>query len=300
MRSELPGFRDRRQRLVDVLAAIELPAGARVLHFGCGIGDLTRLLELRWPDAEIVGVDTDPQSIDVARRSSRRAYFGLFDAAFANAHAGKFDFVLSHHVLDRMLYLEGAIKDLARLTGDGGQMLHVLSNGDAGMRARPTDLLGADVQLLTAGDLFTAFLQHGRWRVELAYGEHSIGWLRRMSESRSRAWLSLNDDVATRSWFGGALTMLWFGALACLRAPARALFGGCRGWMWLPALVLAPISLPVELLLWWLDRREWHRRRSDPRGGEVFVRLFRIAAAPAPSVAPPVVSTPETMPTPQP
>jgi len=46
-----------------------------------------------------------------------------------------------------------------------------------------------------------------------------------------------------------------------------------------PALLLAPLSLPVEALVRAADRREWRTRARDPRGAEMFVRLQRAAMA---------------------
>jgi trans-aconitate methyltransferase len=38
-----------------------------ILEVGCGVGHITARLKARWPDAEVVGVDVSPHSIEIAR-----------------------------------------------------------------------------------------------------------------------------------------------------------------------------------------------------------------------------------------
>ena len=62
-------FWDQRRRpALDLIARLRPdPAPRRILDLGCGPGTVTTLLADRWPDAEIVGVDSSPEMLDDAR-----------------------------------------------------------------------------------------------------------------------------------------------------------------------------------------------------------------------------------------
>jgi trans-aconitate 2-methyltransferase len=52
----------------DFLGWLTLPAGARVLDVGCGVGDFTARLATLGPGVEVLGVDADPGMIAAAAR----------------------------------------------------------------------------------------------------------------------------------------------------------------------------------------------------------------------------------------
>lgn len=52
----------------DLVARVEHQAPRSVVDLGCGPGDLTETLALRWPDAQVVGIDSSVGMIDVARQ----------------------------------------------------------------------------------------------------------------------------------------------------------------------------------------------------------------------------------------
>ena len=62
-------FWDQRRRpALDLIARLRLdPAPQRILDLGCGPGTVTTLLADRWPDAQIVGVDSSPTMLADAR-----------------------------------------------------------------------------------------------------------------------------------------------------------------------------------------------------------------------------------------
>jgi len=64
-------FADHRLRpAVDLLARIPLAAPGLVFDLGCGPGTVTRLLAERWPDAEVVGVDSSAAMLAKAREEA--------------------------------------------------------------------------------------------------------------------------------------------------------------------------------------------------------------------------------------
>lgn len=63
-------FADQRTRAaVDLTAAIRLDAPHRIVDLGCGPGNSTQVLRLRWPQAEVIGVDHSSEMIAAARAS---------------------------------------------------------------------------------------------------------------------------------------------------------------------------------------------------------------------------------------
>jgi trans-aconitate 2-methyltransferase len=74
-------FSDERSRpFFDLVGRIGASAPAMVVDLGCGPGQLTAKLADRWPDATVVGVDSSPEMISVARQQkSEHVEFVLAD-----------------------------------------------------------------------------------------------------------------------------------------------------------------------------------------------------------------------------
>lgn len=61
-------FADHRLRPgLELLGRIAVDEPGRVLDLGSGTGNLTRLLEQRWPGATVFGIDSSPEMLDTAR-----------------------------------------------------------------------------------------------------------------------------------------------------------------------------------------------------------------------------------------
>lgn len=75
-------FEDERTRPAsDLLARVPLDRPALAFDLGCGPGNSTALIAARFPDAEIVGLDTSPAMLDSARQRLPQLRFALADAA---------------------------------------------------------------------------------------------------------------------------------------------------------------------------------------------------------------------------
>jgi trans-aconitate 2-methyltransferase len=59
----------RERPALDLLARVPLDNPGRVYDLGCGSGNTTRLLQQRWPNARITGVDSSPEMLAEARRA---------------------------------------------------------------------------------------------------------------------------------------------------------------------------------------------------------------------------------------
>lgn len=78
--------RERAQAFHDLLHRIPEVRVRRAADLGCGTGDLTRMLLDRWPEAQVVGVDSSSEMLaaagqTVSRGDSGRLHFELADLA---------------------------------------------------------------------------------------------------------------------------------------------------------------------------------------------------------------------------
>jgi trans-aconitate 2-methyltransferase len=72
---------ERTRAAIDLLAQVPLERAGRIVDVGCGPGNSTELLALRYPDADILGLDNSPAMLEAARARLPGARFEAADAA---------------------------------------------------------------------------------------------------------------------------------------------------------------------------------------------------------------------------
>ena len=118
--SDPDGRRLRGHRICEALAAfggVELPR-AIILDIGCSTGLITD--EIAQRAAFAVGVDVDADSIDYARRNSRRACFALAAAAELPFADGWFDAAVCNHVYEHVPDAMALMREIRRVLRPGG------------------------------------------------------------------------------------------------------------------------------------------------------------------------------------
>ena len=114
------------ESLTGALEAIP-EAPARVLDIGTGTGTAARAIALRWPGADVVGVDVSEQMIAEARRLTppelaERLRFDLVDASALPFDGGSFELVMLSNMIP-------FFDEIDRVLAPGGHVAFVWSVG---------------------------------------------------------------------------------------------------------------------------------------------------------------------------
>ncbi len=93
---------ERDRPIMDLIHSIGMELPARIIDIGCGPGNSTSLLKARWPDAEVMGIDTSPSMVDRAKDICPDATFIIGDASKDLSSLGLFDMVFANASLQWM------------------------------------------------------------------------------------------------------------------------------------------------------------------------------------------------------
>jgi ubiquinone/menaquinone biosynthesis C-methylase UbiE len=108
-----------------------IKSGFRVLDIGCGTGSMAILIKQMHPEAEVVGIDPDPDALAVSVRKAKRARLPVeFDRGFADHMPyadASFDRVFSSFMFHHLAAAEksATLAEVRRVLKVGGS-LHLL------------------------------------------------------------------------------------------------------------------------------------------------------------------------------
>jgi len=107
-------FSHSRQEIAPLLP----PSAIRVLEIGCSAGGTMAWLKAKWPDAEFVGVDGNPNVLGKLRSLGEKSF--IHDLENPLPEIGQFDLILALDILEHLRQPALVLKDLVdRLTHSG-------------------------------------------------------------------------------------------------------------------------------------------------------------------------------------
>ena len=117
-----------------------LPRNAQVLDVGAGTGEFSARIAAAWPDAQVLGVELLPASVQLAREKhaalAPRLTFEVGDAFALDLPDNTYDLVANRHMVQSVPHVERILAELVRVTRPGGHvhllaedytMLHMMS-----------------------------------------------------------------------------------------------------------------------------------------------------------------------------
>jgi trans-aconitate 2-methyltransferase len=110
---------ERTQPSLDLIARIALADAQTIIDLGCGPGNSTRALRMRWQRARITGIDNSPQMIEKARATYPNEMWLLADAG-AWSPAEPCDLVFSNATLQWIPDHDALIPRLCDAVAPGG------------------------------------------------------------------------------------------------------------------------------------------------------------------------------------
>jgi ubiquinone/menaquinone biosynthesis C-methylase UbiE len=108
-----------------------IAAGLRVLDIGCGTGSMAIVIKRTYREADVIGIDPDPDALSVCERKARRAGLSIeFDRGFADHMPyadASFDRVFSSFMFHHLAAEEksATLREIRRVLKPGGS-LHLL------------------------------------------------------------------------------------------------------------------------------------------------------------------------------
>ena len=102
----------------------------RVLEAGCGDGSLLQAVQLRWPEAAVVGLEPSHTAVEFARSSGRAVFQGMIGQATPEpVSQGGFDLIYAVHVIEHTPDPSAFLSALAPLLAPGGRIIITCPDG---------------------------------------------------------------------------------------------------------------------------------------------------------------------------
>jgi ubiquinone/menaquinone biosynthesis C-methylase UbiE len=132
------------------VAEARIPVGGTVIDVGCGTGRaLPALREAVGPRGAVIAIDLTPEMLSRARPRGRAAHAALIlaDARHLPVATASADAVFAAGLITHLPDIEAGLRQLARVTRPGGQLIVFHPSGRAALAARHGRTLGPDEPL---------------------------------------------------------------------------------------------------------------------------------------------------------
>lgn len=110
---------ERTQPSVDLVSRIDHIQAKSIIDIGCGPGNSTQILEKKWPESDIVGIDSSPSMIESASSKYPRIKWVVADASTYQSEV-KFDILFSNAVIQWIPEHEKLLSNFHSLLASGG------------------------------------------------------------------------------------------------------------------------------------------------------------------------------------
>jgi SAM-dependent methyltransferase len=214
----------RYRNLADALAAAwGEGAPRRVLEAGCGDGGLALAMQLRWPDADVIGVEPSATAVARAQALGYPVVQGMIGhGAPPQVEQGGFDLIYSIHVVEHTPDPSVFLRDLAGLLAPEGRMVVTCPDG----AVAHAEIIHPDHLFSMTRTHLAAFARRAGLRV-LAQGDCPTGASAEFSQllvcapGGDPAWRTLDRDPGAAALFDAraAYLRLWRDLEAELMAP---------------------------------------------------------------------------------
>ena len=114
--------RDRNKPIMDLFSHVHLEAPKRIVDLGCGPGNSTRFLAARWPEAELIGLDSSKAMLETACKAMPDVQWLALDATGDLSALGRFDLVFSNAALQWMPDHARVLSNWFELLNPGGTL----------------------------------------------------------------------------------------------------------------------------------------------------------------------------------
>lgn len=117
---------------INAIEALKIPnkKDIKVLDLCCGTGDLSYIIQKKYPNVQIYGLDFSPKMLKVAQKKCKKIEFyeaNALDLPFCDCY---FDFVVVGFGLRNIENFDIALDEIYRVLKKGGKFLHLDYNSD--------------------------------------------------------------------------------------------------------------------------------------------------------------------------
>jgi SAM-dependent methyltransferase len=215
------------------------PAAKSIIDIGCGTGEIARRLALKFPQAQVTGVDLEEAHLARARQScaglGERVRFLRGDALSLDLPGGNFDLAVSRHLVQAVPDARKVYSEMQRVLKPGGR-LHVIAEDYGMLWAHPTasdsdgfwqripnaygKAIGCDLHI--GRGTFTALADLGFEEIAVDYVV--VDTLRVPRETFARIWEAWRDGYTDSIVEHGGVPREeverhWKEMIACVRDP---------------------------------------------------------------------------------